>query len=741
MPTFQSFSRRLFLLPVFGLWLTLLACSDSSPPPAEDIIVRVTPTEETLYGGEQVQFQATVTGTSDTRVRWEVTTGGGQVDDTGFYTAPYTPGSYQVIAISLADEQIQGRARITVLPEEELPAQLTLSVLPTQRQMKQGEAAFFEAQISNGTGNEQLEWRVEEGIAGGRVFPGNGNTATYTAPSTPGTYHVVASIQGRTQPVARATVIVSAQAPSATLRGTVRYSGQKTGRVYVLLTWGYGSGDSLVAQAGTSLERPGSYTLAPLTGTNLPVYLVAFMDTQNQGRPNLVTDPIARVRLPITGEDQTLDLLLEDPPASAEPPTSSVSSFRAGLADGMLVSVGAFTDALYLGAERADAYSLYWSQQPDPGPDSNLGSRVIPARHRLREYSVIVAVHGLAPGRYYASVAARNGSAEGPLSSSFVDVGSQPGTGATLSGQLTLEAASATGSAYVLVGSTNAPPRAVRVPTTTSPVSWSMPGLPEGQYTVWALLDADGDGIIERATPSLDARPQVAVSGTGTVSAPGLAFGPEPVRTKLTFLHQNTLLYPGGFQGGGIFYSFSTYGGTKQPVAVRLTQGQGLPIPFDVPINTRALFGSVSGFATPALQYSWNVPDLASALPGGSQLSYEVRYADGSSEVRSLTVPTVLPLPTLTSPAPNASTTATPTFSWTLPNGLPASVTQRLIIGSNGFSSTWQRVLPLSQTQATYNDDGKATEALQSGESYLWTVDLRDGLGDNYRSSGLFTVQ
>jgi hypothetical protein len=609
--------------------------------------------------------------------------------------------------------------------------------------MKQGDAAFFEALISNDTGNEQLEWRVEEGAAGGQVTSRAGNSAVYTAPATPGTYHVVASIQGRAQPVARATVLVEAQAPSATLRGTVRYSGQRVGRVYVLLAWGAVSEDTLTVQTGTSLERPGSYTLTPLTGSRAPANIVAFIDTQNQGRPNLATDPMVSVRLPITGEDQELDLVLVDPPANAQPSADAISTSLVGMADGLLAAVGASTDSQFLSAERADAYSLYWGQQLNPGPDDNLGSRVIAARHRLREYGLLVAVHGLAPGRYHAASAARRGSAEGPaISSASAEVGSQPGTGATLSGQLTLEAPSSSGSAYVLASAAGVPTRAVRVPTTTSPASWSLSGLPEGLYTLWALLDADGDGIIERAMPSSDARTQVDVRGTGTVSAPGLAFGPAPLRTKLTFVYQNTLQYAGGFQGGGIFYSFSTFAGTTQPVAVRLQQGQGLPIPFDVPINTRAaLSSSVFTQAVPAFQFSWYAADPGSALPGGSQLSYEVRYADGSSEVRSVAVPTVFPLATLTSPGPNASTSAMPTFSWTLPNGLPASVTQRVTVGHDGLSSFWQRTLPLSQTQVNFNDDGKAGQALEPGKSYFWSVELQDDQGNRYRTSGVFTVQ
>jgi hypothetical protein len=56
-----------------------------------------------------------VKNTEDTAVTWEVSDGaGGTIDDTGKYTAPPVPGTYQVVAISKADVAKHAVAKITV---------------------------------------------------------------------------------------------------------------------------------------------------------------------------------------------------------------------------------------------------------------------------------------------------------------------------------------------------------------------------------------------------------------------------------------------------------------------------------------------------------------------------------------------------------------------------------------------------------------------------------------------------
>src|SRR2546428_434450 len=74
--------------------------------PAPVLTVAVTPPVASTTPGGTINFQATVTGTAagaSTAVTWLVPPGGGSVDPTGAYVAPAVPGTYTVIATSVAD--------------------------------------------------------------------------------------------------------------------------------------------------------------------------------------------------------------------------------------------------------------------------------------------------------------------------------------------------------------------------------------------------------------------------------------------------------------------------------------------------------------------------------------------------------------------------------------------------------------------------------------------------------------
>ncbi len=722
------------LAPV--LLLGALACSSDSTK----IEVVVDPVMVTVAPGETVQLQATVTGTRDTRLQWTVSSGGGTVDDSGLYTAPPEEGSALVRATSMVSPESFAHVQVMV---KKGPPVLSLTLLPASRKLGVQEYARFEVQISNGTGTEQLEWRVDEGSQGGTVMDLGQGAADYRAPATPGTFHLSVSIQGKPEVSARATLTVTQEAPQATLHGNVTYAGQKQGRVYVLFVWGVDGGAILQPKLSTSLEAPGAYSLHPLQDSTSPTFVLAFIDTHGTGRINLATDPMALVPLYLTGEDQVLNLTLVDP--SQPPPLKELSSapLAVGLNDGLLVAFGSSYDSVGTWGELADSYKIYWSQQQAPGPSNSLGSRTVSAGQALPEYGHLTAVSGLTPGQYYVGVAPMRGGVEGSVRamSYAVEVGRTPGAGATLSGQVQLEAPAASGVVYV-VAARGANMLITRVPMSAATVSWSIPGLADGDYTVWALLDANGDGFPERDTPRIEARPHVTVSGTAPMSAPDLSFAAAPSTARATSLQQSGWLVAGAIQAEGIFYHFSFPSGSKQPVAVRLSGGQGLPTPYDVPCSISAPFyGSLAGLATARFGFEWAVANQSSALPVGAHFTAEVRNADGSTEQLPVDAPPVLPVAGLTAPVGSASTSSTPAFVWSLPTGLPASLTQRLMVRADtSFGAVmWSRLLPLSQSQVTYNDDGKAV-ALSSG-AYYWEVELSDGQGNIGRASDFFQLQ
>ncbi len=165
----------------------------TSTPPAQQISITLTPKSATLFLGQTQSFQATVTGTANTAVIWEVngvaqgSPTGGEISSGGVYAAPGTmpvsPG-VTVAAVSAADSSATASAAIT------LTDNIIVTVSPSSADVPGGGEQIFSAAVA-GTGNPTpgVSWTVD-GIAGGNstlgtITPGAGNAASYTAPSVP----------------------------------------------------------------------------------------------------------------------------------------------------------------------------------------------------------------------------------------------------------------------------------------------------------------------------------------------------------------------------------------------------------------------------------------------------------------------------------------------------------------------------------------------------------------------------
>jgi uncharacterized protein YjdB len=79
------------------------------------VSVKVLPAAVTVSVGSTVNFTATVSGVQNQKVTWRVRQiTGGSITQTGVYTAPKTPGTYDVIATSMADPTKSCTVPITV---------------------------------------------------------------------------------------------------------------------------------------------------------------------------------------------------------------------------------------------------------------------------------------------------------------------------------------------------------------------------------------------------------------------------------------------------------------------------------------------------------------------------------------------------------------------------------------------------------------------------------------------------
>ncbi|HEY4951631.1 MAG TPA: hypothetical protein VIH88_14945 [Candidatus Acidoferrales bacterium] len=226
----------------------LSACGGNSTP----VGVTVSPNPATVPLGGQLQFQATVTGTATTSVTWQlclvptptnaqptvcspattgqtqmpsgfgiITTGQTNTPAGGFYTAPTSlppTNDFLVVATSTVNTTIFGTTVVHI------DSTIRVAVSPTTATIAPGDSSTFTANVT-GTTNTAVTWEVN-GIANGSVTDGfivsgggNGNTATYTAPTSnpPGSVTITA-VSGfdPAQSGSASVTIISSAAPTLT---------------------------------------------------------------------------------------------------------------------------------------------------------------------------------------------------------------------------------------------------------------------------------------------------------------------------------------------------------------------------------------------------------------------------------------------------------------------------------------------------------------------------------------------
>lgn len=191
---------------VFSASLVLLvvaACSqeEGRSLAGQGVAVTLAPEDVEVGLNGSVQFAATVTGTADTIVLWEVVeAGGGAVDAAGLYTAPGAPGTFHVRARSRAAPQVFGESTVSVVAA---PA-VSVTISPRTATVAAGGSIAFAATVANAS-NGGVTWSVP--------LPGCGSVTAagvYTAPATAAVCTVVATSQEDSSKSDTATVTVTA---------------------------------------------------------------------------------------------------------------------------------------------------------------------------------------------------------------------------------------------------------------------------------------------------------------------------------------------------------------------------------------------------------------------------------------------------------------------------------------------------------------------------------------------------
>jgi hypothetical protein len=300
------------------------------PPPVSAVSVTISPKNvDNLPAGGTQTFRASVTGSNNQTVTWSVQEGavGGSITSGGVYTAPQTPGTYHVVATSQADNTKSDTATVTVNP-------VSVSIQPAQDILGPGGVRTFMAFVT-GTMNTPVVWSVQEGAVGGTIT----SLGVYTAPTTLGTFHVIATSVA--DPSQSATAVVTVVASG--FRPTGGMATAREGHTATILT------DERVLVAGgyavanAELFDPTTQTFAA-TGK---------MNSERDGHtatalPNgkvLVAGGVARSTASVL---QTAELY--DPVTGTFAATGSMATARAGhtatlLPNGKVLVAGGYNDA------------------------------------------------------------------------------------------------------------------------------------------------------------------------------------------------------------------------------------------------------------------------------------------------------------------------------------------------------------------------------------------------------------
>ena len=228
-----------------------------------NVSLTVSPAAASLQTGQQTQFTATVSGTTNSAVTWRAS--GGTVTSSGQYTAPSSAGTYTVTATSAADLSKSASAVVTVSQ----PIQVSISVSPTTASLQTGGQQQFSAAVS-GTTNTAVTWKA----SGGTVT----NGGLYTAPSLAGTYTVTATsaadssksssaVVTVTQP-AQVSISVSPTTANVQTGGQQQFSAYVSGTSNTAVTWSASGGTVTTNGLYGAPSAAGAYTVTAVSAAD-----------------------------------------------------------------------------------------------------------------------------------------------------------------------------------------------------------------------------------------------------------------------------------------------------------------------------------------------------------------------------------------------------------------------------------------------------------------------------------------
>ena len=523
---------------------------------------------------------------------------------------------------------------------------------------------------------------------------------------------------------------------SFSISGTVSYGGVKTGRVFIRV-YPNGCTTGCNALAGTSIAAAnGAYTVRGLLpqgggGNGDGSYVLnAEIDTLGTGLQNASNPTGNSAVVTITNVDISgIGITVTDPA-----PLSPVTPSNLGVAptaNGAVVQYQAPRNAN--GIEIATAYKVYY------GTDVNATNGVGSPKTFVAQgtHQDVLFFGGLTNGATNFKMTSLVGATESAPTAVFGPVTIGATTGArTISGSVTFPG-TATGPLYVGVfgGSSGNSVYVERIPTpASSPVAYSISGVPDGTYQNFAILDQNQDGEInigDLDNVNGNNTPTVTVSGSNVTGADlDLTSDNVPAIPMVSTSFQ---------QGNPNPYSLNLriQWGLKRPVAMTLISGPNVAVPFDMGVDEHQ---------------SIQTPNFLTAPQVGDTYQFQILFSDATTQTLSASVSAVFGASNVAqSLAVNTSlpnSTTVPLFSWSAPAVHPTTYYYGIcVFNQNGASLNWCDFgnngpgIPSSQTSDVFNSDGSASSPnLTSGTTYDWNVFVQDANQNTAQTSSTYTV-
>jgi hypothetical protein len=269
--------RRVFVMLAAVLSLCLMAfvvsCGTgsrkSTPPP---VAVSVSPTSATIGEGNQQQFVAAVLNSSDVSVNWMVdnvqsgNSSVGTINAAGLYTAPFSPGTHSISAVSKADPTKSATATLTVTRT------ITVAVSPATATVLAGTNQQFTSTVT-GTSNFGVTWSVD-GVRGGNSSVGTITiNGLYTAPASAGQHTILASSvvdrgsTGNAQVTVPPGISITPVSARIATNGTQQFTITATAASSINVTWSVDGAVGGNNSTGT-ISTTGLYTAPASAGTH-----------------------------------------------------------------------------------------------------------------------------------------------------------------------------------------------------------------------------------------------------------------------------------------------------------------------------------------------------------------------------------------------------------------------------------------------------------------------------------------